>query len=91
MITTRIYGLSCGNFNTGVSLGFDIRKFLPLHLSAWEVTGHELEVWCKSWMESADYLSPLEPEGCFGKGHKSGVYIWAPSPEAGLIVLKEMT
>ncbi len=77
MIATGIDGLSRGNRDTGVSLGFDIRKFIPLHLSAWEVAGNELEPWCKSWMES-DFSPPLVSEDWFGMGHKSGVHIWPP-------------
>ena len=89
MIATGIDGLSRGNRDAGVSLGFDIRKFIPLHLSAWEVAGNELEPWCKSWMES-DFSPPLVSEDWFGMGHKSGVHIWAPPPAVGLIVLKEL-
>ena len=89
MIASGIDGLSRGNYNAGVSLGFDVRDFLPLHLTAWDVSGPALEAWCKSWM-GLDYSPPLEPEGWFEKGHKSGVHIWAPPPAAGYIVMKEL-
>ena len=38
----------------------------------------------------SNYSPPLEPEGWFAEGHKSGVHIWAPPPAAGLIALKEL-
>ena len=77
------------NYDSGVSLGFDIRDFSPLHRSAFDVAGDVLEGWCKSWMGD-DYSTPLEPEGWFEEGHQPGVHIWAPPPAAALIVLKKM-
>ena len=83
------HGRSRGDYDAGVSLGYDICNFLPLHLSAWEVAGGALESECISWI-GYDYSPPLEPEGWFEEGHKSGVHIWAPPPAAGLIALKEL-
>ncbi len=89
MIASGIDGWSRGNYDLGVSLGYDIRDFLPLHLSAWEVAGDALELWCRSWMDQ-DYKPPLKPEGWFEEGHLPGVHIWAPPPAGGLIALKEL-
>ena len=58
-----------GDFYAGISLGYDLRLFLPLNISAFEVKDNKLKDWCKSWMGS-DYSPPLEPEDWFGKGHK---------------------
>ena len=44
----------------GISLGYDLRLFLPLNISAFEVKDNKLKDWCKSWMGS-DYSPPLEP------------------------------
>ena len=89
MIASGIDGWSRGDRDAGISLGYDLRLFLPLHRSAWEVAGGALEPWCRSWMGS-DYTPPLDPEGWFEEGHRSGTHIWAPPPGAGLIVLREL-
>jgi len=89
MIATGMDGLSRGDNDAGVSLGYDIREFVPLHLSAWDVAGHTLEDWCTRWMGS-DYQAPLAPEGWFDDGHRPGIHVWAPPPAAALIALKEM-
>ena len=89
MIATGMDGWSRGNHDAGLSLGFDVRLFIPLHRSAWEVTEGALENWCRSWM-GLDYSTPLTPEGWFEEGHQPGVHIWSPPPAAGLIALKEL-
>lgn len=89
MIATGTDGRSRGNYDEGISLGYDLRPFIPLYLSAWEIAGGLLEDWCKSWM-GKDFAPPLDPVGWFEEGHRPGVHIWAPPPAAGLIVLKEM-
>lgn len=53
-------GWSQGDFYAGISLGYDLRLFLPLNISAFEVKDNKLKDWCKSWMGS-DYSPPLEP------------------------------
>jgi hypothetical protein len=48
MIATGIYGQSRGNYDAGISLGFDLQPFVPLYLSAWDLARGQLEDWCKS-------------------------------------------
>jgi len=90
MIASGVDGLSRGNYDSGISLGFDVRQFLPLNVSAWDIAGNVLADWCKSWM-GEDYRSPLSPVGWFEEGHRPGIHLWAPPPVAALIVLKELT
>ena len=90
MIASGVDGLSRGNYDAGISLGFDVRQFMPLNVSAWDVAGIVLGRWCKSWM-GKDYAPPLTPEGWFEKGHQPGVHIWTPPPAAALIALKELS
>ena len=88
-MATCIDGLYRENYNAGVSLGYYVRDYLPLHLSAFEVAGRALEDWCKSCM-GLDYSSPPEPEGWFEEGHHNGVHIWSPPPDIGLIALNKL-
>ena len=89
MIATRIDGRSRGNLDAGVSLGFDLRDFLPLNKGAFELARPSLENWCRSWMGN-DYSPPLEPIQWFWEGHKPGIHVWAPPPSAALIALKQL-
>lgn len=88
MIATGIDGWSRGNQDAGVSLGYDIRQFVPLNLGAFELHP-ALGDWCESWMGS-DYSPPLGPEGWFWEGHHPGVHVWSPPPAAALIALKQV-
>jgi hypothetical protein len=90
MIASGVDGLSWGNYDSGIPLGFDVRQFLPLNISAWDIAGNVLAYWCKSWM-GEDYRSLLLPVGWFEEGHRPGIHLWAPPPVAALIVLKELT
>ena len=76
MIATGIDGLSRGDRNSGIALGYDIRDFVPLGMSAFDYPGNQLETWCKGWT-SDDFSAPLKPEGWFSDGHMPGVHIWA--------------
>jgi len=49
MIASGVDGLSRGNYDAGILLGIDIRQFLPMNLSAWDVAGEVLADWCKSF------------------------------------------
>jgi hypothetical protein len=60
MVATGMDGRSRGNFDAGVSLGFDLRQLLPLEVSAFDYKDNTLEGWCKSWIGS-NYSSPLGP------------------------------
>ena len=60
MITTGLDVRSRGDLNAGVSLGHDIRLYLPLDKGAFQLSKYSLEEWCKSWMGIA-YVTPLEP------------------------------
>ena len=89
MIAAGMDGWSRGNHDAGLSLGYDIRNYLPLNLSAWEVAGQSLEPWFKNWM-GEDYSPPLEPVDWFEKGHQPGIHIWSPPPAAALIALRSL-
>ena len=89
MIACGMDGWSRGDYDAGISLGYDLRLYLPLNVSAFEVKDNKLKDWCKSWMGS-DYSSPLEPLDWFGKGHQPGVHIWSPPPAAALVAMKEL-
>ena len=89
MIATGIDGRSRGNFDAGVSLGFDLRRYLPLGVSAFDYEGNTLESWCQDWMGS-DYSPPLEPCDWFERGHLEGVHVWSPPPAAALEALKQL-
>ena len=83
--------MSRGNQDEGISLGYDIRQFIPLDLGAFE---HEdarprLVNWCKGWMGD-DFRTPLEPKQWFWDGHQPGIHVWAPPPAAALVALKEV-
>jgi hypothetical protein len=42
MIASGVDGLSRGNYDSGISLGYDVCQFLPLNISAWDVAGNVL-------------------------------------------------
>lgn len=90
MIATGIDGWSRGDRDAGVSLGHDLRDYLPLDKPAFEWPGQELETWCKGWLGS-QYSPPLRAEAWYREGHLPGVHIWAPPPAAGLEVLKQIS
>ena len=90
MIATGIDGWSRGDRDAGISLGYDLREFLPLDKSAFEWPGQTLKDWCKGWMGS-QYSPPLDPEGWYGEGHLPGVHVWAPPPAAALEALKQIS
>ena len=90
MIATGVDGWSRGDFESGVSLGFDLRDYLPLERTALEVAGETLIPWLRSWMGD-DYTAPLTPEGWFWKGHMPGIHLWAPPPAAGRIALRQLS
>ena len=89
MIKTGIDGLSRGDRDSGVTLGHDLRAFIPLEVSAFDHPDNDLKTWCKVWM-GADFSDPLQPRDWFVKGQLPGVHIWAPPPGAALIALKEV-
>jgi hypothetical protein len=89
MIASGVDGLSRGNFDAGISLGFDVCQFMPLNITAWDI-GNVLVEWCKDWM-GKDFAPPLSPEGWFVHGHFPGVHLWTPPPVAALIALKELS
>jgi hypothetical protein len=89
MIATGMDGRSRGNFDRGVSLGFDLRQYLPLSVSPFDYEGNALEDWCRSWM-GPSYSPPLEPCDWPERGHLPGVHVWAPAPAAALEALKQL-
>jgi hypothetical protein len=42
MIACGVDGLSRGNYDAGISLGFNIPQFMPLHLSVWDIASNTL-------------------------------------------------
>lgn len=90
MIATGMDGWSRGDYNAGISLGHDLRDFLPLNVPAFDRPGQRLETWCKGWMGS-QYSPPLEPAAWYWEGHRPGVHIWAPAPAAALEALKQLS
>ena len=89
MIATGIDGLSRGDKESGIALGYDLRNFLPLNKSAFDVEDNRLEAWCKYWMGD-DYTQPAEPIAWFRESHKPGIHVIAPPPAAALAALKEV-
>jgi hypothetical protein len=89
MIATGIDGLSRGDKESGIALGYDLRNFLPLATPAFDVKDNKLEDWCKYWM-GTDYSPPVEPLSWFHEMHKPGIHLVAPPPAAALSALKEV-
>jgi len=89
MILTGVDGGSRGNDDAGVLVGRDVREFIPFDKSPFELAGDLLTKWFGEWMKT-DYSKPLDPIGWFTRAHLPGVYLWAPSPAAALIVLKQL-
>jgi hypothetical protein len=89
MIETGIDGLSRGDFESGMMLGYDIQHYLPLARTAFEVAGCTLIPWLRDWM-GEDYHGPLDPEGWFWAGHLPGIHVWIPPPAAALIALRQL-
>ena len=40
MIASGVDGLSWGNYDLGISLGFDVCQFMPLNVSPWDIAGY---------------------------------------------------
>ena len=83
MIATGIDGRSQGDFDAGVSLGYDIRQFIPLDKGPFDLAGPLVEKWLKSCMGS-DYSPPLEPIQWFWEWHQSGIHVWSPHQQQHL-------
>ena len=90
MIETGVDGWSRGDFETGVSLGYDLRTFLPLSRSCIDVAGTTLIPWLRNWLGD-DFSGLLTPEDWFWKGHLPGVHVWTPPPGAALVALKQLS
>ena len=89
MIATGVDGLSRGDKDSGITLGYDLRDYLPLDKSAFDQVPSELTNWCKGWM-GTDFRRPLQPSEWFTLGQQPGIHVWAPPPAAALIALKEV-
>jgi hypothetical protein len=90
LIVYGVDGLSRGNYDLGISLGFNVCQFMPLNVSAWDIAGNVLADWCNSWM-GEDYRPPLLPVGWFEEGHRPGVHLWTPPPAEALVALRELS
>ena len=51
MIATGVDGRSRGDLDSGVSLGYDIRQFLPLNKGAFEVAGPKVRLGVRAGWE----------------------------------------
>eukprot|EP00956_Cyclotella_meneghiniana_P031706 scaffold84030_cov20-Cyclotella_meneghiniana.AAC.1 len=60
MIATGIDGMSRGDKDSGIALGYDLRDFLPLDMGAFDYPDNQLEDWCRGWMLK-DYTQPKTP------------------------------
>ena len=89
MIRSGIDGMSRGNQDAGVALGFDIRQCIPLNRNPFELTCSQLEDLCKSWT-GEDFSPPLDPKGWFTTGHDASLHVWALPPAAAFVALKEI-
>ena len=89
MIATGLDGFSRGVKESGIALGYDLRDFLPLATSAFDVKDNGLENWCKYWMGN-DYSPPEGPLAWFRDSHQPGVHVIVPPPAAALAALKEV-
>jgi hypothetical protein len=89
MIATGIDGLSRGDHESGIALGYDLRDFLPLDTSCFSYPDNKIEEWCMGWMGS-QYKPPTTPIQWFLEAHKPGFHIIAPPPAAALHALKEV-
>jgi hypothetical protein len=76
MIATGIDGLSRGDHESGIALGYDLRDFLPLDVRAFDYPDNSLTEWCKSWMGGISGLLLLQGNGFLR--HTSLVYISLP-------------
>lgn len=53
MIESEMYGWSCGDYKSGVSLGYDLRQNQTLALSAFDVAGNLLNICCQcGWVRT---------------------------------------
>ena len=50
MIRTELDGRSRGDLDAGVSLGYDLREFLPLDEGPFEMSAGTLRPWLKYWL-----------------------------------------
>jgi hypothetical protein len=89
MIATGIDGLSRGDHESGIALGYDLRDFLPLDVGPFDYPDNGLEEWCRGWM-GEDYSPPATPREWFWDAHKPGVHLIAPPAAAALTALKEV-
>jgi hypothetical protein len=89
MIATGIDGLSRGDHESGIALGYDLRDFLPLDVGAFDYPDNSLSEWCKNWM-GEDFGPPTTPKDWFLEAQKPGTHIIAPPAAAALDALKEV-
>lgn len=90
MKATGIDGASRGDMDAGIALGYDVRPYLPLDLSAFDYPDNSLESWCKSWM-GVDYRPPLSTMEWFAPGKRPGVQLWAPCAALALTAMKQLS
>jgi len=62
MIATGTDGGSRGDLDAGISLGYDLRQFIPLNKDAFELAGPVVEAWFRGWTRT-NFSPPLEPIG----------------------------
>jgi hypothetical protein len=57
MIESGMDGWSRGDFETGISLGYNLRSFIPLARTAIDVAAPTVIPWLRNWM-AEDYKGP---------------------------------
>jgi len=93
MIAQGTDGLSRADFTEGVMAGHPMGDYVPLHLGAGERSAKLLD-WVLGWLGGLGMglgePSVLEPEDWFGRGHSTGVHVWAPPPAAAEVVVEQL-
>ena len=74
MDRTGLDGRSRGDLDAEVSLGCDLRKFLPLDGGSFKMSVGTFRRWLKYWLGN-QYSEPLTPLQWFYEGHKAGCHL----------------
>jgi hypothetical protein len=88
MIAQGTDGLSRADHSTGVMQGFDIRGWIPLHLSVLDRESR-LAPWLRQLTQGLIFET-LDAEGWFTTGHGRGNFIWSPPPAAAEVVIEQL-
>lgn len=89
MIVLVIEGISRGERDADISLGWDMRACLPLDKAPFFHESSGLLNWIRNWSDDPS-LTPISPVGWFSNGHCPGLHLWAPPPAASLSALNQL-